>query len=50
MCFIACYYSSDIPCEMDDVEEIYMNALVLVILPVAIARSTMLVVSMSRYT
>ena len=28
MCFIACYYPLDIPCKLDDVEEIYINVLV----------------------
>ena len=36
MHFIACYYRFDIPCKLDDVEEIYIiNMLVLVILPIA---------------
>ena len=30
-----CYYPFDIPCKLDDVEEIYINVLVLVILPIA---------------
>ena len=25
MCFIACYYPFNIPCKLDDVEEIYIN-------------------------
>ena len=32
MRFIACYYPFDIPCKLDDVEEIYINVLVLVII------------------
>ena len=35
MCFIACYYRFHIPCKLDDVEEIYINLLVLVMLPIA---------------
>ena len=35
MRFIACYYSFDIPCKLDDAEEIYINVLVPVILPIA---------------
>ena len=31
MRFIACYYKFNIPCKLDDVEEIYINVLVLVI-------------------
>ena len=32
VCFIACYYPFGIPCRLYDVEEIYINALVLFIL------------------
>ena len=35
MCFIACYYPFDIQCKLDDVEEMYINVSVPVILPIA---------------
>ena len=37
MCFIACFYpfNTGIPCKLDDVEEIYINVSVPVILPIA---------------
>ena len=35
MCIIACYYPFNIPCKLDDGEKIYINVLVLVILPIA---------------
>ena len=35
MRIIACYYPFDIPCKLDYVEEILVNVLVLVKLPIA---------------
>ena len=35
MRFIACYYPFGIPCRLYDVEEIYINVSVAVILPIA---------------
>ena len=36
MRFIACYYPFDIQCKLVDVEEIYINVLVPVVLPIAL--------------